>query len=614
MVKREHYTYRVDLTAMEQEELTRYPGLWLRVQRRGVAQVEDTRLDSCTLQVPHNLEPVIRELLRDVTHELRPPMSLLPPMLDDEAFAGQFQPGMLESLLPYQREGIEFSADRVGTCFWHPTGSGKTRTAIVSSLLYPGPVIEVTKGGVRAQHVREWRAVTRLHPFACKPLSEVRKRDRWRSLEEYLDWCRQEHQRPVLIVGWEGLPAFLPAFQVLLRRQPGTVIWDESHKAKSHDRWDRIEEEHARTNEQGEQELEIRARYVARENLTASAMLLSRSARRRLGTTATPVANTLSDIWAQLDLVEPTCWGGFWDFAKRYCGARKGNYGWIADDPVGRAPEVEEELAQRLSWTVHQVDKATVHKHFPEKTRRVIRIPPEEQDTPEAVATMLKRAAKGATTLEGQAHLLDAQLMEASARCRSFVLNTLPDWLAIGKGKVLIFTGRNRDVEDWAERITSRAPRLAKAVGAPEVHVWWSHGSSHTPDQREDLRQAYMDHPGPCVGVLSTEAWGESFNLQDTDVQVVTMLPWTPKGIDQLEGRGHRLGGRQILVIYLVPEGSKAEAVAGVLATKFSDVVLVTGDEESAAVRQQLIGDEDELIAEHLRQILAYSSDDEDDT
>jgi len=70
-------------------------------------------------------------------------------------------------------------------------------------------------------------------------------------------------------------------------------------------------------------------------------------------------------------------------------------------------------------------------------------------------------------------------------------------------------------------------------------------------------------------------------NLQDIDLAVFVQLPWTPRQLEQWEGRFQRLGGvRPVIIQYVVAEGTVDEDVADNLMGKLppiEDVVTETG-------------------------------------
>ena len=88
-------------------------------------------------------------------------------------------------------------------------------------------------------------------------------------------------------------------------------------------------------------------------------------------------------------------------------------------------------------------------------------------------------------------------------------------------------------------------------------------------------------------------AWGESVILQDTDLALFVMLPWTPRDIRQWEGRFSRLGQkRPVLVSYVIAEGTVDEQVADVLLAKLPAVGKVAEDDQATEI-EDAFGAED---------------------
>jgi hypothetical protein len=124
-----------------------------------------------------------------------------------EAVEDVIRPGYLDGwATAYQRDGLGFALARYGALLHHPTGSGKTWTAIAWAVAVPGPAVIVTRAATRTQYAREVERFTRWAAFPVKPAAEVRKRDRWQTLAEYVAWCADKGQDPIVVVGWESLP------------------------------------------------------------------------------------------------------------------------------------------------------------------------------------------------------------------------------------------------------------------------------------------------------------------------------------------------------------------------------------------------------------------------
>jgi SWI/SNF-related matrix-associated actin-dependent regulator 1 of chromatin subfamily A len=473
----------------------------------------------------------------------------------DRAMA-RVAPWVADFLTSYQIAGVKAVLTMPGGSgfLFHPAGSGKTLSAIVWGLAAPAPIITVTKGAVKPQWGAEIeRFVPGLRPTVLngEDAGEIDPAAAW------------------LVLNYEILPAWIDALEkwaAKLRVKP-SVVFDESHKSKSAKRWDATAQDDGRV------------RFKLKENVAAAAMRLSKLAGRRLGTTATPVRDRPRDLWAQLDLIHPRAWGRYGDYATRYCAASINAYGGRDD----RGKSNETELAKRLAYVVHRVRHSEANRLLPPKRRSVVYIPIDQQVKADGVAKMLKEAGeRGATSL------LEARLMEAAARKRRWIVQRVT--LSVRESeKVIVFTGRKKDATGIRDGL------ITALEGVTILHG----DGSDSPAAREEIRKAYMAHPGPCVLVGTTDAWGEGLNLHSCDLLLIGLLPYTPGQIIQLEGRVHRLGqDRPVLVEYTIAEGTADEHVAGILINKLPVVEKMIESDEVRGLARELAGlDDPKLVA-----------------
>jgi SNF2 family DNA or RNA helicase len=518
--------------------------------------------------------------------------------------------------MDYQTEALGFASQLRGALLHHPTGSGKTFTAILWGLLEPGPFVIVTRAATRVQYAREVERFTRLRAFVCKPASEVRKRDKWQSLDDYLDWCAAEGQRPVVTVGWEALPSWADALAGVLGGT-GAVVYDESHKGKSKKRWealplpDRDSPDYAaavddvrkrggkvKPAQDGDGEVGL----VPLGNVAESATRLARAALRRLATTATPIPDRVRDLWGQLDLLEPFAWGSYRTYAYRYCDAREGVYGGLDDRGESNLTELDE----RLSMVMHTVPVAVARASLPPKRRQTWYIAPSEQVAPTGG---WKRVIKAATA-RGASALLEVRLAMAASSKRRAVVQRIAEHMESGH-KVVVFTARKRDADEIAE-----ASEKIRGKGAPTGGVWCGHGS-HSQGERRAMLDAYRASEGSCVLVGTGEAWGTGIDgLQCTDAAIFALLPYTPGQLDQWEGRFTRHGqDRPVTVYYPIAEGTADEHLASILLDKLPAVDALVGIESLEGAADALAGTEtdSEAFAAGVLAALRDAEGDDDD-
>ncbi len=566
--------------------------------------IAGVRVKGRVVMVPVNAAGVIADLLGPtglVAAAAYAPRAPTPAASYDDLrpLMGDLRDWVPDYLTDYQRDGVCFAAANDGSLLHHPTGSGKSLSAIVWSLLVPGAVVFVTRAAARVQMAREVVKFSHtVEPYVCKPAAEIRKRDKFQSIEHYAKWCAENGRRPYIVVGWEALPDY--AAQILAHCRPRSVVFDESHKGKGHKRWQTVPADQPlpaggfkKTQADGTE-----IAFAPVENVATAAARVSRAAARRLATTATPVKNRVDDLWAQFDLIEPGAWGTRLAFVKRYCDARTNLYGGLDTSGLSHV----DELLARMGCIVHKVEYTVTHAQLPAKRRESFYVTPQEQDKS---GTGWAREMAAATK-RGPTAVLEVRLAEAAARKRRKVIERIEAHIESGQ-KVVVFTGRRADCEKFAEA-------TQRAVGK-EVTIWAAHGDA-SPEMRQRVVDAYMEHPGPCVLVGTGDAFGESLNLQRTDAAFFVMLPYTPGQLEQWEGRFTRRGqDRPVIIYYAIAEGTVDEHVASILIDKISGATRVANSGALTDANDVIAGAEDpaELAASILSKLTAGAEDDDDE-
>lgn len=498
-------------------------------------------------------------------------------------------------LTEYQRSAIAHCGHMTGCHFWHPTGAGKTLSAILWSLLTNDNVLIVTRAASRLQYGREFEKFTSLKPFVVRPKTKKNQK----TIQDYL---MEDESRKVVVVAWESLVSNMEILEDYTM-QGCTIIFDESHRGKSSKRWER---EIIKSNANLDYESNLKnAKRLAKskggflpknddgtydvtcimvpsENMTTIASVLAKNATRVLCTTATPIKDRVRDLWAQLDLAEPYSWGSMTVWAQRYCAARQNRWGgW---DTSGMSNM--DELRDRLAHCSHSIDYRDTHRQLPPKRRQSFYIAPEDQCRASAgFANELKNAQRN-----GPSAVLEVKLAEAASRKRKAILDLISDHLS-SNHKIVVFTGRRRDVDGLAD--DCRKNEIIKKLGSK---IWNAHGGTNA-TQRQEIVDQYMAHDGMngCLLIGTGDSFGESLNMQDTDAALFVMLPYTPGQIRQWEGRFCRLGQkRPVTIYYCISEDTVDEHVADILVSKMDAVEEVIGDVELAESRNAISGIDDE--------------------
>lgn len=519
----------------------------------------------------------------------------LPPQLDIQpatqlAVVPERKERTTRNFKDYQLEGILTKMHMPGGNFWWEPGAGKTRGGLEWGLSYPGRVLFVTRSGARTTIEDE---AYNCYSWGDTPPQVLEGRD-----GKVNDTSR------LVICGWDLMLEQLPT---LLAAGFTSAIFDEIHRAKSRERWN------VRDSDDG-----TGVSFSMRDNRAGAVFELANHMPRRLGMTATPVYDRASDLYGQLSLVQPGEWGRWDDWAMRYCNGVRTMYGLDAKGRSNEGELVLRMVGQPIAYDAtsggnaifpcHKVPRKVSHGQLPKKVRQVIYVRPEDQVQAESVLAELKAAAR-----KGDKNaVLEAKLTQACSRKRSAVVKEVQERLLGGVSlKFVIFTARTRDVHSLADALRKKLPRVklwattgedSEKVRKQVEYEYMGHGEPGDPDYVEK-------HPGPCIIVATRQCWGESYNLQDTDVMMQVMMPINTGQVEQSEGRGTRHGQvRQLLVIYMVAAGTVDEKMVGILLDKLPDAEKLAGTSEVLGLATELARGgktEDELRNELMDAVMA---------
>jgi hypothetical protein len=501
--------------------------------------------------------------------------------------SGEVKPFVADLITDYQARGVYWSSTRPWAKLVYPCGSGKTLTSMLSALTRPGAVCVVAPAKARRVWWDQVQEYTNVVPYRVIPQGQMRRDDQ--TFEQYLEDCRVEQRRPFVVFGAQSLPDHVDKVAEL---QPSVLVFDELHTFGQAKRWKAV------FNSAGEVEFEKRRTNTdTRETRAVAAMDVSRlpSLRLRIGLTATPLDDGRPRrVWSQLDLLAPGSYGmGFYGFAKRYCAAKEGEYGGLDDKGSSHI----DELKLRASYLMQEVTHTESHGQLPPTRVQVVWLDPSDQNRPAAFKRLIAKAEKEALKTRSefdQERALEANLMEAASRKRTYVIDEVLEGLR-GGGKVVLFTARRQDCEDWMSYVEKALTReVAQGLfGGAMPSLWWGHGGTDE-REREDMVSAFRQHDGPCLLIGTGQAFGESVDgLQTADLAIFAMLPWRPGDFEQWKGRFDRIGGRPTLLKVVLARKTYDEKVAGILADKITPIQEFLAAEQYQGMDDKLLGIDD---------------------
>ncbi|XP_036965140.1 SWI/SNF-related matrix-associated actin-dependent regulator of chromatin subfamily A-like protein 1 [Acanthopagrus latus] len=417
-----------------------------------------------------------------------------------EADLSSIDPSLTCSLMPFQREGVNFAVSKQGRLLLaDDMGLGKTVQAICIAAYYRNewPLLVVAPSSVRftwAEAFRRW--LPSLSPDSINVV--VKAKDNLRSglvnIVSYDLLSRTDKQQP-------GNP-----FSVL--------IMDESHFLKN-----------------------------IKTARCKAALPLLKAAKRVILLSGTPAMSRPSELYTQILAVRPTLFPRFHEFGVRYCAAKQMTWGW---DYSGSSNLGELKLLLEECLMLRRL-KSEVLSQLPAKQRKVVTVTIDGINTriKAALSAAAKQLSKGhRNKMEEKEALLVFYNHTAEAKLQA-IMEYITDMLEGGREKFLVFAHHKLVLD----HITCELGK--KNVGYIRI-------DGTTPSaERQQLCDKFQFSSKTCVAVLSITAANMGLTLHSADLVIFAELFWNPGVLIQAEDRVHRIGQTSnVNIHYLVAKGS----------------------------------------------------------
>ena len=420
-------------------------------------------------------------------------------------------------LFPHQIDGVAFLLGRRRAILADDMGLGKTRQSIVSlrHLTPGGHRLVVCPASVKRNWAREIAIVA--------PDSAVLVIEGTAPAAPTAEW---------VVINYDILGRHIDQ---LLRVPWAGLVFDEAHYLKNH----------------------TSARSKLARQLTAAAAAANRTLAVQL-LTGTPLTSRPRDLFVLLQLAAHPLGRSFLAFAKRYCAAEKGEYGW----KTGGASNIEE-LTVQLHGVMLRRSKDDVLS-LPPKLRTWLPV-----DVPSGTGA---RAIKKVFELLAGKDSRPAPAREVELRRRGKLLAFLVEARqALALAKAAATLDFVRGAIDQGEKVIvfscfdGPIQKIARELGAAAVVV-----TGKTPAAaRQPLVDRFQSDGEVRVLVANIIAGGTGLNLTAATQVVFNDLDWVPTNHWQAEDRAYRIGQtRTVNVTYFVARDTIDDFVQAVLETK----------------------------------------------
>lgn len=443
----------------------------------------------------------------------------------DESCLEAIEPVLVNSLFKFQRESVCYGIARNGKFLLaDDMGLGKTRQALAIADFYKEdwPLLIITTASARDVWQNE---IIMLLPKA-----------------NVLDICIMHSSKDhimsakILICTYSSLENNLHRLEGM---NFGMVILDESHSIKNR-----------------------------KSKQSINATRLCKNAKHVIMISGTPALSRPVELFPQLQILDPT-FATFYNFTKRYCDGRNGNFGWEAN---GSTHLSELNIILRKKFMIRRT-KEEVYSELGAKNREIVILDnmhlkaTELVDMEELCAEYYSAEGKK----KDQKDILlkwytETAKLKTDATCR-FVI----DFLHKTNEKCLIF----------AHHI-SLIDSLIKCLSENKIRYMTITGSTNAIDRATNVEKFQSDPLIRCA-VLSLKACSAGITLTAATTVIFSELDWSPSNMIQAEARAHRIGQeRNVKCIYLIAPDTSDEIMLKMLEEKqrnLTKVGLVTVSE-----------------------------------
>jgi SWI/SNF-related matrix-associated actin-dependent regulator 1 of chromatin subfamily A len=438
---------------------------------------------------------------------------------------------LAEGLFPHQIEGVAFLLGRRRAILADDMGLGKTRQAIVSlrHLTPGGRRLVVCPASVKRNWAREIEVVA--------PGSPVLIIEGSSSVAPTAEW---------VIVNYDILGKHLPTLAGI---PWAALVFDEAHYLKNH--------------------TSARSRHARQLTETAASTMPTLAVQLLTGT---PLTSRPRDLFVLLQLAAHPLGRSFLAFAKRYCAAEKGDYGW----KTGGASNVEE-LTVQLHGVMLRRSKDDVLA-LPPKLRTWMPVEVATGTGARAVRKVFELLAGKSDRPAGErdvelrrpgkllAFLVEARQALAFAKTTA-TLDLVKSAIDQGE-KVIVFSCFDDPIVKFARELGSAAVVLTGKTPAA---------------MRQSLVDRFQNDESVRVFVANIIAGGTGLNLTAATQVIFNDLDWVPTNHWQAEDRAYRIGQtRTVNVTYFVARNTIDDFVQAVLETKAALVNAIVDGEALA--------------------------------
>lgn len=315
--------------------------------------------------------------------------------------------------------------------------------------------------------------------------------------------------------------------------------------------------------------------------------------------TATPVQNSLRELYALMSLVRPGVLGSFPEFKRKYFGDSKGEAA-RNERALLRIVQANMIRRRRMECGIDYTDRVPAEHvlQYPAACLQLYADILASDANPLQKVNWLRQATSSLAALVESMDNMPAMRSSAAFESAWAAVKALGDTPEPKVAKLIELAQSHDRVVAFTEyKATQQAVRRQLENQGILVHVL--HGQMTLNQRRESIR-AFRDKGGVF---LSLPAGSEGLNLQFSNVIVNFDLPWNPMKVEQRIGRVHRIGQKSTVYVHtLAYEGTIEEYVLDTLYRKLNLFRLCVGEIDNLFTTGT--GDEDFEMESYIRRLV----------
>jgi SNF2 family DNA or RNA helicase len=280
--------------------------------------------------------------------------------------------------------------------------------------------------------------------------------------------------------------------------------------------------------------------------------------KHRLVLTGTPIENSLSDLWSQMNFINKGVLGNLAFFRKYFITPieKHNNVEQMEKLQLMIRPFIlrrkKEEVAKDLPPLMEQVricemnrEQSKLYEHEKSVIRNTILESIEKEGLEKSSFVILQGLTK-LRQLANHPSLLEKKTKDGSGKFDE-IFRMLENLMAENH-KVLIFSSFVTHLELLKERIEQENWKYSILTGKTA--------------KREKVIRSFQDDPGNCIFLISLKAGGVGLNLTEADYVFIIDPWWNPAAENQAINRAHRIGqDKHVFVYRFITENSIEEKI-----------------------------------------------------